>query len=103
VSKVNQTAHLLLTKIDMMAKRKITKPYILKFWNWFFLSHGNKAIDQTPEIELQADLKDCFILLKPIFDAELMALGITAGEKLGSVKVPRIGDIKEALKLVSKL
>ena len=103
VSKINQTAHLLLTKIDMMAKRKIKKTVVKKFWDWFFLKHGNKAIDNTPDLELQNDLRDCFVLLKPIFDETEMAMGIRAGEKLGSPKIPKIGDIKEALDLIDKL
>jgi len=102
VSKVNQTAHLLLTKIDLMAKRKINRA-VLRFWNWFFISHGNKAIDKTPEIELQADLRDCYVLLKPIFEETELAMGIKQGERLGSPRVPKVGDIREALKLIDKL
>jgi len=38
--------------------------------------------------------------LKPIFEKTDIATGIREGEKLGSVKIPRIGNLKEILELI---
>ncbi len=99
-SQIKNTALKLLSLIDNLAKPRIKNRVVKRFWDWFFVSHGKSAILSTNDSELKIEMKEAYEVLRPIYETVNIASGIKQGEKLGSPKVARVGDIKDIMDLI---
>jgi len=99
-SQIKNTALKLLTLIDNLAKPRISNRVVKRFWDWFFVSHGKSAINSTSDEQLKIAMKEAYDVLRPIYETVNIATGIQEGEKLGSPKIAKIGDIKDIMDLI---
>jgi len=103
-SRVKKTALELLSIIDKLAKPHITNPLVEKFWNWFFVSHGKKIVENMTDQELKEIMKSGYDALKPIYEKTDLAVQLKEAEKLNDKsvndKVMNLPDFKEILELI---
>lgn len=76
-----------MVKFDALAKPRITHRVVAWFWNQFFLSHANAAIQQMKDEELQQILKEGYDELKEIFEDTKLATEIKESRKINQGKM----------------
>ncbi len=103
-SKVKQTALELLNIIDRLAAPHITNPLVEKFWNWFFVSHGKKIVQNMNDQELKEIMKSGYDALKPIYDKTNIAVQLKEAEQYNDKKtmdrLKHLPDFQEILELI---
>ena len=103
-SRIKKTAQELLNIIDKLAKPHITNPLVEKFWNWFFVSHGKKIVQNMSDQELKEIMKSGYEALKPIYEKTDIAVQLKEAEKLNDKKVMekvmKLPDFQEILELI---
>jgi len=103
-SRVKKTALELLNIIDRLAEPHITNPLVEKFWNWFFVSHGKKIVENMSDQELKEIMQSGYDALKPIYEKTDLAVQLKESEKLNDKslndKVMNLPDFKEILELI---
>jgi len=103
-SRVKKTALELLSIIDKLAAPHITNPLVEKFWNWFFVSHGKKIVQNMSDQELKEIMKSGYEALKPIYEKTDIAVQLKEAEKLNDKKVMKkvmkLPDFQEILELI---
>ena len=103
-SRVKKTALELLSIIDRLAKPHISNPIIEKFWNWFFVSHGKKIVQNMSDQELKEIMKSGYDALKPIYEKTDTAAQLKEAEKYNDKKqidfIKKLPDFKEILELI---
>ena len=103
-SRVKKTALELLSIIDKLAAPHITNPLVEKFWNWFFVSHGKKIVQNMNDQELKEIMKSGYDALKPIYEKTDLAVQLKEAEKLNDKevmkKVMKLPDFQEILELI---
>lgn len=85
-----------------MARPEVQNPILGRLWD-FLKNYTAKKILAKPDEELRIKLKDIHTILNPLFTQVDIAQGIKTGESLGSIKVPRIGNIKEVMSLIESM
>lgn len=98
-SPIKEVGISLLDIIDQLAKPWITNSITRKFWDWFFISHAKKAVLGHSDLDLKIALQKGYEKLKPIFENKDFTVQIIEGEKLGSPKIARIGEIKKIMNI----
>ena len=103
-SRVKNTALELLSIIDRLAAPHISNPIIEKFWNWFFVSHGKKIVQNMNDQELKEIMKSGYEALKPIYEQTDTAGQLKEAEKYNDKKtldrIKQLPDFKEILELI---
>ena len=103
-SRVKNTALELLNIIDKLAAPHITNPLVEKFWNWFFVSHGKKIVQNMNDQELKEIMKSGYDALKPIYEKTDLAVQLKEAEKYNDKKIldkiKKLPDFKEILELI---
>ena len=103
-SKVKQTALELLSIIDNLAAPHITNPLVEKFWNWFFVSHGKKIVQNMNDQELKEIMKSGYDALKPIYEKTDLAVQLKEAEQYNDKKqldrIKQLPGFKEILELI---
>ena len=103
-SRVKKTALELLSIIDRLAAPHITNPLVEKFWNWFFVSHGKKIVQNMNDQELKEIMKSGYDALKPIYEKTNTAAQLKEAEKYNDKKtldrIKQLPDFKEILELI---
>ena len=103
-SRIKKTALELLNIIDRLAKPHITNPFVEKFWNWFFVSHGKKIVQNMSDQELKEIMRSGYDALKPIYEKTDIAVQLKEAEKLNDKKVMdkvmKLPDFQEILELI---
>ena len=92
LSEIKQVGLDLLDIIDQLAKPWITNSITRKFWDWFFVSHGKKAVLAHSDLDLKIALQKGYDKMKPIFEKKSFTAQVIEGEKLGSPKIERVGE-----------
>lgn len=103
-SEIKNAAFHILTAIDRIAQPRINNVAIRKFWNWFFVSHGNKVIISMQDSELKEAMKMGYEALRPIYEKVDMATQLKESKKLNDpsmteqlMKMPQFKDLVELL------
>ena len=103
-SKVKQTALELLSIIDKLAAPHITNPLVEKFWNWFFVSHGKKIVQNMNDQELKEIMKSGYEALKPIYEKTDLAVQLKEAEQYNDKKImdkiKKLPDFQQILELI---
>ena len=103
-SRVKKTALELLSIIDKLAAPHITNPLVEKFWNWFFVSHGKKIVQNMNDQELKEIMKSGYDALKPIYEKTDIAIQLKEAEQYNDKKtldrIRKLPDFKEILELI---
>ena len=103
-SRVKKTALELLSIIDRLAKPHISNPIIEKFWNWFFVSHGKKIVQNMSDQELKEIMKSGYDALKPIYEKTDIAVQLKEAEQYNDKKIldkiKKLPDFQEILELI---
>ena len=103
-SRIKKTALELLNIIDKLAKPHITNPLVEKFWNWFFVSHGKKIVENMTDQELKEIMKSGYDALKPIYEKTDLAVQLKEAAKLNDKKimdkVMKLPDFQEIMELI---
>jgi len=103
-SRIKKTALELLNIIDKLAEPHITNPLVEKFWNWFFVSHGKKIVENMTDQELKEIMKSGYDALKPIYEKTDLAVQLQESAKLNDKKVHeavmKLPDFKEIMELI---
>ena len=103
-SRVKKTALELLNIIDRLAAPHITNPLVEKFWNWFFVSHGKKIVQNMNDQELKEIMKSGYDALKPIYEKTGIAMQLKEAEKYNDKKVldkiKKLPGFQEILELI---
>ena len=103
-SRVKKTALELLSIIDKLAAPHITNPLVEKFWNWFFVSHGKKIVQNMNDQELKEIMKSGYEALKPIYEKTDTAAQLKEAEKYNDKKtldhIKQLPGFKEILELI---
>ena len=103
-SRVKQTALELLSIIDKLAAPHITNPLVEKFWNWFFVSHGKKIVQNMNDQELKEIMKSGYDALKPIYEKTDIAVQLKEAEQYNDKKtmdrLKKLPGFQEILELI---
>jgi len=103
-SRVKKTALELLSIIDKLAAPHITNPLVEKFWNWFFVSHGKKIVQNMNDQELKEIMKSGYEALKPIYEKTDIAVQLKEAEQYNDKKtldrIRQLPDFQEILELI---
>ena len=103
-SRVKKTALELLSIIDKLAAPHITNPLVEKFWNWFFVSHGKKIVQNMNDQELKEIMKSGYDALKPIYEKTDIAVQLKEAEQYNDKKImdriKQFPAFKEILELI---
>ena len=103
-SRVKKTALELLSIIDRLAAPHITNPLVEKFWNWFFVSHGKKIVQNMSDQELKEIMRSGYDALKPIYEKTDLAMQLKEAEQYNDKKVldkiKRLPGFQEILELI---
>ena len=93
-STVKQFAFRAFAKVEELSNKRIQNGIVKWFWNQFGVGHFRSLILSTPDDLLKQDLKEVYDILEPLFKEVEVSKGILEGEKLGSIKIPRLGQMK---------
>ena len=85
-----------------MARPEIQNIVMKKVWD-YVKSYTSGIIFRKPDKELQEKLKQIHDILNPLFTKASIVHGIIEGEKLGSVRIARIGNIREIMSIVESV
>lgn len=103
-SEIKQAGFLVLSGIDKIARSRIKNTVILKFWNWFAISHGKKIIIEMPDADLKAAMKEGYDALKPIYEKVDVARQLREAEKLNepgmTEKLMRLPNFAKYMELI---
>jgi len=103
-SRVKKTALELLSIIDRLAAPHITNPLVEKFWNWFFVSHGKKIVQNMSDQELKEIMRSGYDALKPIYEKTDIAVQLKEAEHYNDKKtmnrIKQLPDFQEILELI---
>lgn len=103
-SRVKKTALELLSIIDKLAAPHITNPLVEKFWNWFFVSHGKKIVQNMNDQELKEIMQSGYDALKPIYEKTDVAMQLKEAEQYNDKKIldkiKKLPDFQEILELI---
>ena len=95
-SRIKKTALELLNVIDKLAQPHIQNQVIGKFWNWFFISHGKKIIDNMDDQDLKEIMKSGYEALRPIYEKTDTAAQLKEAEKYNDPEiVKKINELPE--------
>lgn len=103
-SEIKQAAFQILHAIDSIAQPRINNVAIKKFWNWFFIKHGNNVIITMQDSELKEAMKTGYEALKPIYEKVDMATQLIESKKLNDtgmteqlMKMPKFKELMELM------
>ncbi len=101
LSETKQFALNVLSCFDDLAKPEINNSVMLKIWD-FVRNRTFKIILKKPDAELKEALRKVHATLGPMFKDVDLSEEIRAGEKLGSVKIPDVGELARVRKLTNQ-
>jgi len=91
-NEIKQFALEVLDVIDELIRPEIKSSIISKFWN-FFTSHAKKKILNKPDNEIIEKLLIIRTKLNSRFQALDNSVEINEAEKIGAVKIPKVGEL----------
>ena len=94
ISIIKQFAFKAFAKVEELSNKRIQNSIVKWFWNQFGVGHFKNLIMTTDDILLKQDLKEIYNILEPLFKEVEVSKGILEGEALGSIKIPRLGQMK---------
>jgi DNA-binding PucR family transcriptional regulator len=103
-SEVKQAAFLVLNGIDRIARSRIKNQFVMRFWNWFVVSHGKNVIITMTDDELKTAMKEGYDALKPIYEKVNVARQLREAEKINDpvihTKLMQMPNFQKLLELV---
>jgi len=98
LSQVKQFALKTLGCFDELAKPELNNRIMIKVWN-YVRDYTFKIILRKNDDELKIKLFQVYKTLGPLFTDVEMSEQIKEGEKLGSVKIPDVGELAKIKQL----
>ena len=100
LSQVKEFAVKTLECFDELAKPEIKNRVMLSVWN-YIKKYTFKIILRKPDKELKEKLLQVYKTLGPLFTQTDLSIQIHQGEKLGSPKIPNVGELARIKELTS--
>ncbi len=100
LSNVKEYAIKTLDCFDELAKPEIKNRVMGRLWD-YIKSYTFKVILRKPDNELKQKLFKIHNTLGPLFQDVRMSIEIKEGEKLGSPKIPNVGELAKIKELTS--
>ena len=97
-NEIRKLAMEMLGMVDLVVRQNVTNQIALTLYRKWLYPFLQKRITDTDEKLIKANLQMTYEKLKPYFDKKQMKDMIDEGEKLGSVKIQKLGDFKELSK-----
>lgn len=101
LSEIKKFAYQTLTCFDDLAKPEIKNIVFEKIWK-FVYHYVYKIIAKKPDEELKIKLEKIHKTLNPLFVQTQMSIEINEGEKLGSPKIPNVGELAKIKSLTTQ-
>lgn len=101
MSEIKAFAYKALDCFDELAKPEIKNVVFEKIWK-FVYNYVYKIIAKKPDNELKDKLEKIHNTLSPLFTKTQISIEINEGEKLGSPKIPNVGELAKIRALTAK-